>query len=179
LQPAVDGMRQQGTPYVGALYGGLMLTDDGPRVLEFNCRFGDPEAQVILPLLETDLSEVMMACLEGRLAELEVRWRPGYATCVIMASGGYPLRYEKGKPISGLEAACQQPGVIVFHAGTRWADGCLVTNGGRVLGVTALGNSLRESVDRAYRAVGHIHFEGAHYRTDIGAKGLAAGSGNG
>jgi phosphoribosylamine--glycine ligase len=179
LQPAVDGMRQQGAPYVGALYGGLMLTDDGLRVLEFNCRFGDPEAQVILPLLETDLSEVMMACLEGRLAELEVRWQSGYATCVIMASGGYPLRYEKGKPISGLEAACQQPGVIVFHAGTRWADGRLVTNGGRVLGVTALGNSLRESVDRAYRAVGHVHFEGAHYRNDIGAKGLAAGSGNG
>jgi phosphoribosylamine--glycine ligase len=179
LQPAVDGMRQQGTPYVGALYGGLMLTDDGLRVLEFNCRFGDPEAQVILPLLETDLSEVMMACLEGRLAELEVRWQSGYATCVIMASGGYPLRYEKGKPILGLEAACRQPGVIVFHSGTRWADGRLVTNGGRVLGVTALGNSLRESVDRAYGAVGHIHFEGAHYRTDIGAKGLAAGSGNG
>jgi phosphoribosylamine--glycine ligase len=108
-----------------------------------------------------------------------VRWRPGYVTCVIMASGGYPLHYEKGKPISGLEAACQQPEVIVFHSGTRWADGRLVTNGGRVLGVTALGNSLRESVDRAYGAVGHIHFEGAHYRTDIGAKGLAAGSGNG
>ena len=176
LQPAVDGLRQEGTLYVGVLYAGLMITDDGPCVLEFNSRFGDPEAQVILPLLETDLCDVIEACLEGRLGELDVRWRPGCATCVIMASKGYPDNYEKGKPISGLEAACQEPGVITFHAGTRWVNDRLVTNGGRVLGVTALGNSLLESVERTYRAVRRIHFEGAHYRTDIGAKGLLPGS---
>jgi len=173
LQPTVDGMRALGTPYVGVLYAGLMIGPGGPRVLEFNCRFGDPEAQVILPLLETDLVDVIEACLEGRLGDLAVRWGDGYAACVVMASGGYPGAYEKGKPISGLAQAAQVPGVMVFHAGTRREGERVLTNGGRVLGVTATGQTLAQALDRAYAGVGRIFFAGMQYRTDIGAKGLA------
>ncbi len=173
LQPAVNGMRERGTPYVGVLYAGLMLTDDGPKVLEFNCRFGDPETQVILPLLETDLVSTMEACVTGDLRAEAICWRDEYATCVVLASGGYPLRYEKGKVITGVEEAEQLPGVIVFHAGTRREDRVLLTNGGRVLGVTAVAPTLKESVELAYAGVARVHFERMHYRTDIGAKGLA------
>jgi len=168
LQPAVEGMRQRGTPYVGVLYAGLMLTPAGPRVLEFNCRFGDPETQVILPLLETDLLDVLEACVEGRLDEVEVRWRNAFAACVILASGGYPGKYEKGKPIMGIEEAAARPDVLIFHAGTRRDGNQLLTNGGRVLGVTATARTLPGALHKAYRAVEHISFEGCHYRRDIG-----------
>lgn len=173
LQPAVDGMRAEGTPYVGVLYAGLMITDDGPKVLEFNCRFGDPETQVILPLLESDLVDILEACLDGTLDQADVRWRPGAATTVVAASEGYPGPYPKGREITGVEEAESLPGVVVFHAGTkRLEDGRLVTNGGRVLNVTGIGATLRESIDRAYEAIRRIHFEGMHYRRDIGAKAL-------
>lgn len=168
LRPAVKGMRRRGTPYVGVLYAGLILTNEGLKVLEFNARFGDPETQVILPLLETDLLEVLEACLDGRLDEAEVRWKDAYAACVILASGGYPGSYEKGKPITGLDAAAADPDVIIFHAGTRREGNRYVTNGGRVLGVTAVSKTLPGALDRAYRAVECISFEGAHYRRDIG-----------
>jgi phosphoribosylamine--glycine ligase/phosphoribosylformylglycinamidine cyclo-ligase len=173
LQPAVDGMRAAGTPYVGVLYAGLMMTDAGPSVLEFNCRFGDPEAQVILPLLRTDLVEVLLACIEGRLDRVEVSWDEGYAACVVVASGGYPVHYEKGKAITGLREASTLPGVTLFHAGTRSEGDRVLTDGGRVLGVTATGPTLKEALDRAYAAVMRIDFEQMQYRTDIGAKGLA------
>jgi len=179
MQPTIDGMRAAGTPYVGVLYGGLMLTDDGPQVLEFNCRFGDPEAQVILPLLQTDLLDVIEACIEGRLAEIDVRWADEYAACVVTASGGYPGRYEKGKEIAGLEAAAQLPNVTLFHAGTRRDGTRTLTNGGRVLGVTATAPTLKGALDRAYQGLRSVHFEGMEYRTDIGAKGLVNGSDNG
>jgi phosphoribosylaminoimidazole synthetase len=173
LQPTVDGMRAAGTPYVGVLYAGLMITDAGPLVLEFNCRFGDPEAQVILPLLENDLVEILQACVEGCLDQVPVRWDDGSAACVVIASGGYPVQYEKGVPIAGLDDAEAQPGVTVFHAGTRREDGQVLTDGGRVLGVTASGPTLKTSLDRAYAGVAQIRFEKMQYRTDIGAKGLA------
>ena len=168
LRPAVEGMRRRGTPYVGVLYAGLMLTDEGPQALEFNARFGDPETQVILPLLETDLLDVLEACLDGRLDEVAVRWKDAFAACVILASGGYPGPYEKGKPIHGLEEAVADPDVILFHAGTRRQGGGYVTNGGRVLGVTATSETLPGALDRAYRAVERVSFEGMHYRRDIG-----------
>ncbi len=170
LQPAVDGMRQRGTPYVGVLYAGLMLTPAGPRLLEFNCRFGDPEAQVILPLLETDLLDVLEACVEGRLDAVEIRWREAFAACVILASGGYPGHYEKGKPISGLEAAAAHPDVLIFHAGTRRDGHRLLTNGGRVLGVTATAHTLPGALYKAYQALEQISFDGCQYRRDIGRR---------
>ena len=176
LQATVDGLCALGAPYVGVLYAGLMFTDQGPKVLEFNCRFGDPEAQVILPLLETDLLEVIVACVDGRLGEAAVRWRDEFATCVVAASGGYPGAYEKGKVISGVERAEQRLGTIVYHAGTVRAGDQLLTNGGRVLGVTAVAPTLRGSIDRAYAGIEQVRFEGMHVRTDIGAKGLAEGS---
>ncbi|RLC67465.1 MAG: hypothetical protein DRI48_02235 [Chloroflexi bacterium] len=169
VRPAVEGMHRRGTPYTGVLYAGLMLTPQGPRVLEFNCRFGDPETQVILPLLENDLPEVLLACLEGRLAEIEVRWRQGYTACVVLASGGYPGHYETGKEVKGLEVASRLPGIQIFHAGTRWEGDRLVTAGGRVLAVTASGADLALAVERAYAASEQIHFAGMHYRRDIGA----------
>ena len=186
LQPAVDGMRAQGTPYVGVLYAGLMLADPGAtgdggesgfKVLEFNCRFGDPEAQVILPLLETDLVDVLLACVEGRLAEVDVRWRDAHATCVVLASGGYPGSYKKGRVISGLdEADCLSSdgasSVVVYHAGTRRVGAQTVTDGGRVLGVTAVASTLATSIAQAYEGVGKISFEGVEFRKDIGLKGL-------
>ena len=141
LQPVVDGMRRRGTPYVGVLYAGLMLTDSGPRVLEFNCRFGDPETQSLLPLLESDLVEICLACIEGRLDQIQVRWSSDQAVCVVLASGGYPGDYASGKEITGLEDADRIPSVV-FHAGTKQQDGRLVTAGGRVLAVTATAPTL-------------------------------------
>ena len=173
LQPTVDGMRAAGTPYVGVLYAGLMISEASPLVLEFNCRFGDPEAQVILPLLKTDLVEVLQACVDGRLEQVQVCWDEGYAACVVIASGGYPMQYEKGKVITGLDEAEAQPGVTVFHAGTRREGPRVLSDGGRVLGVTATGPTLQASLDRAYAGVAQIDFERMQYRTDIGAKGLA------
>lgn len=168
LQPAVDGMAMRGTPYVGVLYAGLMLTAEGLKVLEFNCRFGDPETQVILPLLESDLVEVMLACIEGRLAEQTVRWRPGACATVVLAAAGYPEAYPKGQAITGVEGMAELENVIVFHAGTARLVGQLVTNGGRVLAVSGVGEDLAGAIGRAYKGVERIQFEGFHYRQDIG-----------
>lgn len=168
LQPAVDGMAARGTPYVGVLYAGLMLTPQGARVLEFNCRLGDPEAQVILPLLATDLYTVLTACIAGRLHELDIRWREQSCATVVLASPGYPGVYPKGLPISGLDSLAKYPDVIAFHAGTAEENGQVVTAGGRVLAITALGSDLPHALNTAYMGVAHIHFEGMHYRHDIG-----------
>ncbi len=167
LQPAVDGMRRRGTPYVGVLYAGLMLTEQGLRVLEFNCRFGDPETQVLMPLLESDLVDVLLACVEGRLDEVEIRWKDAYTTGIVMASGGYPGPYAVGEEITGLEDTSPLSN-IVFHAGTQQKGDRLLTAGGRVLAVTALGASLPEARTRAYEGVARIHFDGMQYRRDIG-----------
>jgi phosphoribosylamine--glycine ligase len=173
LQPAVDGLRAEGKPYVGILYAGLMLTETGLRVLEFNCRFGDPETQVVLPLLGSDLVEIMLACLAGSLDQLTVDWRDGAAATVVAASGGYPGAYQKGRVISGVEQIAQ-PDTVVFHAGTHRAeDGQLLTSGGRVLAVTGLGDSLTEALRRAYAGIELIQFDGIYYRRDIGAKALS------
>jgi len=166
-------LAELGRTYVGVLYAGLMITADGPKVIEFNCRFGDPETQVVLPLLESDLVPLLVACCDGTLAEQEVRWSPGACVSVVMASHGYPGSYEKGKPISGIEEAERGEGVAVFHAGTRQSDSAAVTAGGRVLNVTASAGDIPSAIGRAYRAVEQIGFEGAHYRTDIGRKALA------
>jgi phosphoribosylamine--glycine ligase len=167
LQPAVDGMRRRGTPYVGVLYAGLMLTGQGLRVLEFNCRFGDPETQALLPLLESDLVDVLLACVEGRLDEIEIRWKDAYTTCVVAASGGYPGPYAVGEEITGL-GDTSPLSTIVFHAGTQKKGDRLLTAGGRVLAVTALGASLPEARARAYDGMASIHFDGMQYRRDIG-----------
>ena len=172
LVPVVDGMNRNGTPYRGVLYAGLMLTAGGPKVLEFNVRFGDPETQPILMRLQSDLLEVMLAVCEGRLDDVTLRWDPRPAVCVVMASGGYPGDYEKGKAIEGIEAAEQLADVKVFQAGTKVEEGTLVTNGGRVLGVTALGETIAAAQARAYEAVGEISFEGAYCRKDIASKAL-------
>jgi phosphoribosylamine--glycine ligase len=172
LQPAIDGLREEGRPFVGVLYGGLMLTKNGPKVIEFNCRFGDPEVQVILPLLESDLLEILMACATGRLAEADVRFGKGAAACVVIASGGYPGKYEVGKPIDGLEQA--SPDSYVFHAGTAEQDGRVVTAGGRVLCVTGWGADIAQALTSAYTAIGPIRFEGMHYRKDIGRRAVAS-----
>jgi phosphoribosylamine--glycine ligase len=167
LRPALAGMAAEGMPYRGVLYAGLMLTDDGVKVLEFNCRFGDPEAQVILPLLESDLVDVVMACIEGRLAQAEIRWSSEAAATVVMASDGYPVEYTTGVEITGIEDA-EAAGCVVFHAGTKWLDGRLLTAGGRVLAVTGLGRSVSEAAAQAYRGVERIYFNEARYRRDIG-----------
>ncbi len=166
IQPAVDGMARRGTPYVGVLYAGLMLTPTGPKVLEFNCRFGDPETQAILPLLDGDLAEIMLACIEGRLTPEMVRVRPGACATVVMAAPGYPGAYAKGLSISGLDAV--PPDVLVFHAGTKNHNGQIVSDGGRVLCVSGRGDDLATAVARAYAGVAALHFAGAHYRKDIG-----------
>ena len=166
LEPMVAAMAAEGSPYQGCLYAGLMITDKGPRVVEFNARFGDPETQVVLPLLQSDLAEILLACAEGRLDETDIQWSDGAAVCVVMASGGYPGNYKNGLPISGLDAA-EKNGALVFHAGTKMADGQLVTAGGRVLGVVACGKDIVGAQKAAYAAVEQIHFPDVHYRKDI------------
>jgi phosphoribosylamine--glycine ligase len=176
LRRTIAGLGEDGVPYRGVLYGGFVLTAEGPKVLEFNARFGDPEAQVLLPRLRTDLIDVMLAVVEGRLAEIELKWSDDVAVSVVLASGGYPGEYETGKPITGLDDAAAVPGVTVYHAGTKLADdGALVTAGGRVLNVTAVAPTFAEARERAYEAVSRISFEGMQYRTDIGLKALAGG----
>lgn len=175
--PTIKAMNAEGCPFKGCLYFGLMLTPDGPKVIEYNCRFGDPETQVVLPLLESDLLKVMTACTEGTLADTEVRFSDGAAACVILASGGYPVAYEKGKPITGLVDGQlpDEPDVTVYHSGTAITeDGQLVTNGGRVLGVTATAPGLPRAISIAYEAAEHIHFDKLHKRTDIGMRALKA-----
>ena len=175
LQRAIDGMREEGRRFVGVLYAGLMLTPDGPRVLEFNARFGDPETQVILPLLETDLVDVLDACAHGRLAEIDLAWKPGAAACVVMASEGYPGAYPKGRPISGLDGSVED--AYVFHAGTTEREGQVVTAGGRVLAVSGWGSDIAAALARAYAAVSGVSFDGAHFRRDIGWRALKADEG--
>jgi len=172
LQPWLRGCAAEGIDFRGLLYPGLMLTPSGPKVLEFNARFGDPETQVYLTRLENDLVELLDACVSGTLAAHQLRWRPLASVCVVMASGGYPGPYAKGRVITGLEEADRLPHIKVFHAGTAARDGQVVTSGGRVLGVTALGQDLRAARAAAYAAVETIHFEGAHFRRDIAAKAL-------
>jgi phosphoribosylamine--glycine ligase len=172
LVPVVDGMNRNGTPYKGVLYAGLMITGGGPRVLEFNVRFGDPETQPIMMRLKSDLLEVCLAVCEGTLDEVTLEWDRRPAVCVAMASGGYPGDYEKGKKITGLEQAEQLEDVVVFHAGTAMKDDAIVTNGGRVLGVTAIGEQIGDAQARAYEAVDKIEFEGAYWRRDIADKAI-------
>ncbi|MDE1970939.1 MAG: phosphoribosylamine--glycine ligase [Patescibacteria group bacterium] len=171
--PILAGLQEKGSPFIGLLYPGLKMPETGPMVLEFNARFGDPETQVYMRLLKTDLLDIFEACVEGRLHEINVEWNPGFAACIVMASGGYPSPdYKKGFPITGIDNAEILPGIIVFHAGTKQADGKLVTSGGRVLGVTGVGATLQEALDHAYHGVECIRFEGMQYRKDIGAKSL-------
>lgn len=172
IEPAVRGMKKRGRPFRGVLYCGLMMTADGPMVVEFNSRFGDPEAQVILPLLEDDFAELAYGISEGRLPSRPLSWKRKAATCVVVASGGYPGSYEDGKEIHGLDALDAMDDVVAFHAGTAVQDGRPVTQGGRVLGVTALADDLRGSIDRAYEAVDRIRFDNRYFRGDIGEKGL-------
>ena len=172
LKPVVAAMAKEGTPYQGCLYAGLMIKGDSVKVVEFNCRFGDPETQVVLPLLDGDLAEIMLACATGTLDKVEVAWHDKAAVCVVMASGGYPETYEKGKEITGLAAAEEDKDVVVFHAGTKEADGKIVTSGGRVLGVTAVDASIKAARDRAYAAVEKIAFEKNFYRKDIAWRAL-------
>lgn len=173
IEPTLAGMRAEGCPYKGILYVGLMIGDGEERVVEYNCRLGDPEAQVVLPLADGDLAEVFMKMAQGRLAEVTLRTRAGAAACVVMASAGYPGAYEKGYPIEGVPQANAREHVYVFEAGTRnTEEGTLVTNGGRVLAVSALGQHLEQALTRAYQGVAAIGFEGAQYRRDIGQKGL-------
>ncbi|MCH7958954.1 MAG: phosphoribosylamine--glycine ligase, partial [Candidatus Hydrogenedentes bacterium] len=172
IRPCIEGMRAEGCPYTGVLYAGLMITDAGPKVIEFNCRFGDPETQVVLPRMKTDLVPLLTACCDGTLRSMEVTWKEGACVSVVMASGGYPKAYEKGKTISGVSEAEGCENVMVFHAGTKQIDSELRTNGGRVLNVTARGSDIESAIERAYEAVKKIHFDGAQYRSDIGAKAL-------
>ena len=166
LQATVDAMNNEGRPFKGVLYFGLMLTPKGVKVLEYNARFGDPETQVVLPRLQSDLYEIFEAVIDGRLAQTEIKWNDKAAVCVVMASGGYPQSYETGFEISGLPVE----DALVFHAGTKLVEGKLVTAGGRVLGVTALGEDIGQAREKAYAAVNKIHFKNAHYRRDIGIK---------
>jgi len=170
IRPTIDGMKAEGRLYQGVLYAGLMITKTGPKIVEYNCRFGDPEVQAILPLLKTDLVDLMMEVAEGRLKAKEPETTPMSCICVVMASGGYPGSYQKGKTILGLDDVDQD--VIVFHAGTRKENKLIVTSGGRVLGVTATGKTFLQAREKAYQAVGKIAFDGAYYRKDIGYRAL-------
>jgi phosphoribosylamine--glycine ligase len=174
IRPVVEGMRNERIVFQGILYAGLMLTSGGPQVLEFNVRMGDPECQVILPRLESDFSELCEAVCQNRLNSYKAVWKPGATVCVVLASGGYPGSYAKGKAITGIEMAEEDPRIAVFHAGTRQEGDKIVTNGGRVLGVTATEKNLSSAIMLAYDAVNKIHFDGMHCRRDIGAKGLKA-----
>ena len=171
LKPTIAAMAKEGRIYRGCLYLGLMVTADGPKVVEFNARFGDPETQVVLPLLDSDLVAIMCACADGTLADVPIRWKDGAAVCVVLASGGYPGHYEKGQEIHGF-ADAEAMGALVFHAGTAMKDGKLVTNGGRVLGVVGRGADISSAVDAAYAAATKISFKDAYYRKDIAHRAL-------
>lgn len=173
VRPTIEGLLDEGMPYAGFLYFGLMLTDSGPMVLEYNCRLGDPETQPLMMRMDFDLAVALEAAVSRTLHTFKPAWKPGASVCVVMASGGYPGPYETEKKIEGLAEAKALPDVAVFHAGTKREGHSIVTNGGRVLGVTATGASLDQAIAKAYQAVDKIHFPGAHYRSDIGAKGLA------
>ena len=168
FKPTIEAMVKEGRPFKGCLYFGLMMTPKGPKVIEYNARFGDPEAQVVLPRLKTDLVDICEAVIDERLSDLDIEWYDGAAACVVMASGGYPVSYKKGIEMFGLDENGQVDGAIIYHAGTKYENGKFDTNGGRVLGVTAKAPTLDEALEKAYAAVKKISFEGAHYRTDIG-----------
>lgn len=168
--PTIKALKEEGRTFKGCLYFGLMLTPNGPKVVEYNCRFGDPETQVVLPLLESDLYTIMRACHDGTLADVDVKWSDEACACVVEASGGYPVKYEKGYEIHGLDADGQHEGVLIYHAGTKKENGKYYTNGGRVLGITAKGTNLQEALDKAYAVVQEVGFDKMHYRTDIGKK---------
>ena len=170
--PLIRAMKSQGTPYVGVIYAGLMMTEQGMKVLEFNVRFGDPETQAVLPRLKSDLVDIIEGCINGNLKDVKVDWHKDAAICVVMASGGYPGKYEKGKKIYGLEEIEKLKNIYVFHAGTAISNDGVVTSGGRVLGITAMGKDIEEAIKKVYEAVSLVKFEGAQYRRDIGAKAL-------
>ena len=170
FQPTVDAMAKEGRKFVGVLYFGLMLTKDGMKVIEYNARFGDPETQVILPRLKTDLLEIMEACVEGNLDKIDIKWHDNAAVCVVLASGGYPVEYKKGYEITGLDEVAKRKDIVVFHAGTAEKDGNFVTNGGRVLGITGIGKDLDEAIKIAYEGVEMVDFKDKHFRHDIGIK---------
>lgn len=167
-QPTVDAMAAEGRPFKGVIFFGLMLTPDGPKVLEYNARFGDPEAQVVLPRMKTDIIDVFEACIDGTLDQIDLQFADNACVCIVLASNGYPVSYEKGFPIRGLETFKEHEGYYCFHAGTKFKDGEIVTNGGRVLGVTALGDTLKEARANAYKAVDWVDFDNKYYRHDIG-----------
>lgn len=176
VAPTILAMNKDSNSFLGVIYPGLILTESGPKILEYNARFGDPETQTYMRLLDTDILDIFNACVDGNLDKQEVKWRNLFACTIILASGGYPENYEKGKVISGIEEAEMQPNIVVFHAGTKSARqdlaDCLITNGGRVLGVSATGNTLEEALKKAYKAIEKISFEGMYYRRDIGQSAL-------
>ena len=168
FKPTIEAMNKEGRPFKGCLYFGLMITPNGPKVIEYNARFGDPEAQVVLPRLKTDLVDICEAVIDETLSDIDIEWYDGAAACVVMASGGYPVKYNKGLEITGLDDKGQVDDAIVYHAGTKYENGKFYTNGGRVLGITAVAPTLDEALKKAYSAVDKINFDGAHYRHDIG-----------
>lgn len=170
FNPTVKAMELEGRTFKGIIFFGIMLTQSGPKLLEYNARFGDPEAQVVLPRLETDLIDIVEACIDGELKNIDIKWNDNAAVCVVLASGGYPLEYKKGHPIQGLDEFKNKEDIIVFHAGTKEENGQVVTNGGRVLGVTALGGNLEEAIKKAYNGVEKIDFKDKYMRMDIGVK---------
>lgn len=172
IQPTIDGLSKEGIVYRGVLYAGIMLTDKGPKTLEFNVRFGDPETEAILPRLDCDLLEVMSALAQGDILKLKLKWKKEACVCVVCASQGYPGKYDKGKEIFGLDEAAKLENIVVFHAGTRREGSKILTNGGRVLGVTGLGSTIKEAIDKTYNAVEKIHFDGMQYRRDIGRRAI-------
>lgn len=168
FKPTIEAMQKEGRPFKGCLYFGLMMTPKGPKVIEYNARFGDPEAQVVLPRLKTDILDIIDAVIDEKLDEIDIEWSDDCSACVVMASGGYPESYKKGIEMFGMDDNGQVEGATVYHAGTKYSDGKFYTNGGRVLGVTATGKTLDEALEKAYAAVEKISFDGAHYRHDIG-----------
>jgi len=172
LKPTVKGLQSEGREYKGVLYAGLVLTKEGPKVLEFNARFGDPETQVVLPRLETDLIEILAAVIEGNLHQIDIKWKNNTTICVVVASGGYPEEYQKGKTVRGLEELEDMRDVVAFHAGTKFQDSKILTSGGRVLGVTAQADNIFQAREKAYKAVEKIYFENMYYRKDIAAKAI-------
>jgi len=173
IVPTLEGMAKEGNPFEGLLYPGLILTKDGPKIIEFNSRFGDPETQVYMRLLETDLLDIFNACVDKKLNQIEIKWKNSFACNIVLTSGGYPEKYEKGKIISGIDEADKLPDIIVFHAGTKIDENNnLITNGGRVLGISAVSGKLEEALEKTYKAIEKISFEGMYYRKDIGKKAL-------
>ena len=170
--PTMRAMNAEGRTFKGCLYFGLMITKNGPKVIEYNCRFGDPETQVVLPMLDADLYDIFEAIYEHRLKDVDIKWHDGACACVIMASGGYPESYKKGIPMNGFDAKGQVDGCFVYHAGTKLDGDTFLTNGGRVIGVTARAGDLQSALNKAYEGVSKIDFEGAHFRHDIGKRAL-------